>query len=466
MVMARDSQGPEPGEVTVSSNLRNRRDFIKTAAASAVGAVVGSKALAQQEGAQASQEKPPEEALAEEPAPEEPPPWTNERVHMGLIGPGGMGSAHLRAFMELAEKRIENVMITGICDVAVPRLESNLNAVKERQGDEVEVTGYKDYRELLAADDVDCVLVATPEHWHAQMTIDALKAGKDVYVEKPLTLRLDEALRIEREARRYQGNFVQVGTQYMTYPKYQAAKKLIAEGGIGHPTFSQTSYCRNSKDGEWLYYNIDPAIVPGEALDWEAWCGPLGKAIWDPEIYFRWRRYRRYSTGIVGDLLVHVVTPLMMAIDAGWPVRVTAHGGHYVDKAMENHDQVNITVQFEKEHTMIVAGSTCNEQGLETMVRGHKGTIYLGGSDMVMRPERIFVEEEDSEELREQFEGISPHTEIRRDFLDCVRTRKAPISPLEHAIKVMVIVDLATRSMWDGKAYAFDPVSMTPRAIG
>jgi predicted dehydrogenase len=294
------------------------------------------------------------------------------------------------------------------------------------------------------------------------MTIDTLKAGKDVYVEKPMTLSLEDALRIHRESPRYK-NFVTVGTQYMTYPKYQAAKKMIAEGAIGHPTSSQTSYCRNSKDGEWLYYAIDPRIVPGPALDWEAWCGPLGVAPWDPEIYFRWRRYRKYSTGIIGDLLVHMMTPLMMAVDAGWPVRVTAHGGHYVDKAMENHDQVNITVQFEKEHTLVVAGSTCNEYGMETVIRGHKGNLFLGGSDVLLRPERLYAEE--IEEQREKFEGIDPHNTIRRDFLECVRTRKEPLSPVCHATKIMVIVDLATRSMWEGKAFSFDPVSMTSRPI-
>jgi hypothetical protein len=165
----------------------------------------------------------------------------------------------------------------------------------------------------------------------------------------------------------------------------------------------------------------------------------------------------------VGDLLVHVMTPLMMSVDAGWPTRVTAHGGHYVDKAMENHDQVNMTIQFQKEHTLIVAGSTCNEQGFETMIRGHKGTVYLGGSDMIMRPERHWVEEMD--EVREQFEGFEPQQAMRRNFLNCIRTRNEPASALEHAVKVMVAVDLATRSMWDGKAYAFDPVSMTARSI-
>jgi predicted dehydrogenase len=428
---------------------KTRRDFFKSTAQAAAGAMVGSYAFTR-----SSAEGQEVEEIKKAPG------GPNERVNLGLIGPGGMGSGHLRSFMTLNEKGLENVQITAICDVAIPRLESNVKAVKERQGGEVK--SYKDYRALLDDKDVDCVLVATPEHWHGQMVIDSLKAGKDVYVEKPMTLRLDDALRLYREHRRYK-NFVTVGTQYMTYPKYGAARKLIAEGGIGHPTFSQTSYCRNSLEGEWLYYAIDPNIVPGPNLDWDAWCGPLGKIHWDPEYYARWRRYRRFSTGIIGDLLVHMMTPLMYALDAGWPTRVTAHGGHYVDKAMENHDQVNITVQFEKEHTMIVAGSTCNEQGLETVIRGHEGTLYLGGANLVMRPERHWVDERDEKQVK--FEGMDPHQTIRRDFLKCVRTREAPVSPVEFATQVMVIVDLATRSMWDGRAYAFDPASMSVRPI-
>ena len=123
--------------------------------------------------------------------------------------------------------------------------------------------------------------------------------------------------------------------------------------------------------------------------------GPLGERAWDPHVYARWRRYKDFSTGIIGDLLVHEMTPLFFALDLDWPSRVDAIGGHYIDKAMENHDQVNIEVQFEKGHTMIVAGSTCNEQGLETMIRGHEGNIFLNGAHCEMRPERLFADEID-----------------------------------------------------------------------
>jgi predicted dehydrogenase len=238
---------------------------------------------------------------------------------------------------------------------------------------------------------------------------------------------------------------------------------MIREGKIGKPVFSQTSYCRNSKDGEWLYYAIDPAWEPGVNLDWERWCEPLGPAPWDPAVYARWRRYKRYSTGIIGDLLVHVMTPLIMAVDQGWPTRVVASGGHYVDKAMENHDQVNITIEFEGEHTMIVAGSTCNEQGLETMIRGHEATLYMSGNDLVIRPEVHWVDEIETETI--QCPSIHDQDELRLNWMSCIRTREPNWSPVELGTKVMVVVDLATRSMWEGHAYEFDHETMTARAI-
>ncbi len=279
-----------------------------------------------------------------------------------------------------------------------------------------------------------------------------------------MTLRLPEALRLREVVRANPDAVVVVGTQYTTYPGYQEAQRLIAEGAIGKPVWSQTSYCRNSKDGEWLYYEIDPEWKPGVNLDWQAWCGPLGDAPWDPEVYARWRRYRRYSTGIIGDLLVHRITPLIMALDVGWPTRVVASGGHYVDKAMENHDQVNINIEFEGGHTMIVAGSTANEVGLETMVRGHRANLYIDGRRLTLRPERIYAEE--VEEYT--FEGPdlgNTQDLLRLHWLDCMRSRGRPVSDVELGTRVMVVVDLATRSLWEGKAFAFDPATMSARAL-
>lgn len=388
------------------------------------------------------------------------PPRPFDPVNIAIIGTGGMGSGHLNGFLKMAKDGVEDVRVVGLCDVCQPRLQAAKTRCDAEQGGSVDT--YGDFRELLRRADLHGVLIASPEHWHGPMAEDAIRAGKDVYVEKPMTLRLDAALQLKRVADANPQVIVEVGTQYVMYPSYHEARRLIAEGRIGKPVFSQTSYCRNSKDGEWLYYRIDPAWEPGVNLDWDAWCGPLGKADWDPAVYARWRRYRKYSTGIIGDLLVHRITPLILGANLGWPTRVVASGGHYVDKAMENHDQININIEFEDEHTMIVAGSTCNEVGLETMIRGHKGNILLGGRTAVVRPERIYAEEFDEQTIEGPNMGDTQDL-LRRDWLDCIRTRKAPASPVELGTKVMVVVDLATRSMWDGAAYRFDPATMTAR---
>ena len=383
-----------------------------------------------------------------------------EPVRIGVIGTGGMGRGHIGSIVGLAERGRENVQVVAVCDVCQTHLDAaHKVATQDGEGNPrqvgIEVTKYRYYPELLARDDIHGVLIAAPEHWHAKMAVDALAAGKDVYCEKPMTLRLPEALHLRRVAQA-SDNLVQVGTQMMQLPKYGAARRLIKEGAIGKPVWSQTSYCRNSRDGEWTYYGIDEAVQPGEVLDWEAWCGPLGSRPFDTNVFHRWRRYKDYSTGIVGDLLVHVMTPLVYALDAGWPTRVVATGGHYVDKAMENHDQVNLQVQFESDQTMVIAGSTANEQGLETMIRGHEATLYLGGNHCRVVPEKIYVDEVDP--LEEKFEGMPDDQDQHRlNWLACIRTREQPFGDVDTATKIMVMVDLATRSMWENRAFAFDP---------
>ena len=375
-------------------------------------------------------------------------------IRIAVIGTGGMGQAHCDAFLRLAKAGRANVRIDALCDVCDLRAEATKKKVIDAQGGEVATT--RDHRQVLSRRDLHGVVIASPEHWHGKQTEDAIRAGKDVLLEKPMTLTLDDALRLRRVAQANPSVVLAVGTQYVMTPSYIAAQKLIAEGAIGKPVSSQTSYCRNSKEGEWTYYAIDPAWKPGVNLDWKAWCGPLGEVPWNPDIYARWRRYRKYSTGIIGDLLVHQMTPLIKAMNLGWPTRVVASGGHYVDKKMENHDQVNLNVEFENEHTMIVAGSTCNELGIEKVIRGHKGNLYVGGRTLTLRPERIYADEVDEQEIPAALEG-DDHDNLRLDWLNCIRTRQKPASDVDLGTKVMVIVDLATRSLWEGKAFAYDP---------
>jgi predicted dehydrogenase len=306
-----------------------RRDFLRSTTAATASLVAGASALSRAQEPPAQQTPPPQE----QPPPPPPPPRPEPMLNIGFIGIGGMGREHINRLLALHKESKENVRIVALSDVCKLRLDEAVEFCAQQQaesGQPAAVAGYRDYRELLAHPELQGVLIASPEHWHAQMAIDAIRAGKDVYLEKPMTLRLDDAFALWRE-QRGSDRIVQVGTQFVMQPKYAEARRLIAEGVIGHPVSSQTSYCRNTPIGEWNYYAIDERVKPGEVLDWERWCGPLGPTPFDTYIYHRWRRYKRFSTGIIGDLLVHVTTPLVWALDCGWPVRVTATGGHYVD---------------------------------------------------------------------------------------------------------------------------------------
>jgi predicted dehydrogenase len=430
------------------SKSESRRDFLRKATAAAALASALPSAL----GAESEDLEPVPQAAPRAPL------AADAVVNIGIIGTGGMGTGHADALAKFAAES-KSIRLTALCDVCDPRVQNAKARVDKAQGGDVPTFRY--HEQLLARPDIHGVLIASPEHWHARLAEDAIKAGKDVYVEKPMTINLKDALRLRKVVRANPSAIVMVGTQYVMTPSYIAAEQLVKDGAIGKPVWSQTSYCRNSKTGEWNYYAMDPKWIPGETLDWERWCKPLGKARWSPEIYARWRRYKKYSSGIIGDLLVHHVTPTLKALgDVGWPVKVVATGGHYIDKAMENPDQININVEFEHDHSMMIAGSTCNELGVERVIRGHKANLFVGGRNAVIRPERIWADEIEEREVPPPPGPVLDSQEaLRRHWIDCIRTRQAPRSDVELGTKVMVIVDLAQRSFWEGGAFGYDPRS-------
>lgn len=391
-------------------------------------------------------------------APEKKPIPEGTAIRVGLIGTGGMGGGHLGNMMSQIANGDENFQVVALADVNQAWLGDKATTAREGQPG-VTVDTYTNYKDLVSRDDIDCVLIASPEHWHAQMAVDCIASGKDVYCEKPMAFSLEEAFWMSRTMEANPHMRLQVGTQFMMHEKYKAAKRLIASGAIGYPTLSQTSYCRNTPNGEWNYYGIDERVKPGETLDWEAWCGSRGVRDWDPKLYHRWRRYKDFSTGVIGDLLVHVMTPMMYALDRGWPVKVQTAGGNYIDKDMENHDQVFITVEFEKDHTMVVAGATNNSTGLETLIRGNEANLFLNGTHCEMRPERPYAEDIEPQTI--ECAPVADQPSLRLNWLQCVRSREQNVSPVGLGTQVMVVVDLATRAMWQGGAWTFDPATRT-----
>jgi predicted dehydrogenase len=381
----------------------------------------------------------------------------NDRINIAHIGVGGQGGSHMYLLGENAQAN--NTQSIAVCDVWQKRLDGAKDAVLKRTPGAT-VQSVADYRAILDNKDVDAVVIATPEHWHAQIAVDAMEAGKHVYCEKPMTRYMDEAFAIEAAVKRT-GKVLQVGSQGCSEARWQVASKAVRDGKIGPVVSCQGSYARNSKEGEWNW-PIDATAGP-DNLDWKAWLGTAPDRPWNDdsrERYFRYRKFRDYSAGLIGDLLPHKLHPLMLVLFGDkpeFPTTVTAIGTRKISTDREVADTVHVLAEFAGGQTMYVYLSTVNEQGLEDMIRGHKATLRFGGN-VRLSPERPFSEEIDAEDLpvNDPGEHLVLH---EKDWLASIRENRKPICPIELALPVQTIVSLAEMSEVQGKTMHFDPVN-------
>src|SRR5262245_20554159 len=236
----------------------------------------------------------------------------NDRIRIALIGNGIRGIDDGR-----------NSVAAGAEMVAVSDVyEGRLTRAKEVWGDRIFTT--RDYREVLARPDIDAVIVATPDHWHRQICLDAMNAGKDVYCEKPMVQLLTEGKDVI-DAQQKTGRILQVGSQNPSSIVFHKAKDLMAQGSIGELNMVEAWIDRNSAMGAWQY-PIPPDASPA-TVDWDRFLGRAPKHPFDPVRLFRWRNYRDYGTGVGGDLFVHLFTAMHYVLDAIGPTRVYATGG-------------------------------------------------------------------------------------------------------------------------------------------
>ncbi len=301
----------------------------------------------------------------------------NERIKIGVIGCGGMANSHMNALLKM--KASDNIEIVAVSDVYTNRL-SKAKALTKAQG-------FKDYRQLLDQKDIDYVLIATPEHWHYQMTLDAIDAGKHIYVEKPMTHTIEQAKTITKKIDESKLK-LQVGVQGMSDDSYETAHKMIQEDALGKVVMSHIDYSRNYVDDFWAY-EIDTDAKPGINLDWEAWLGPAPKRPWDPRRYFQWRRYWDYSGGIATDLFIHRVTRIIKSVGLKFPDYVTATGGtwNFVDSVAEIPDTFNVLMDYPEKLTVLLVSSLANDMPIRHVIRGHKATLEFTGDGFTITPQ-------------------------------------------------------------------------------
>ncbi|MBM3496981.1 MAG: Gfo/Idh/MocA family oxidoreductase, partial [Armatimonadetes bacterium] len=222
------------------------------------------------------------------------------RVNIATIGCGGMGNAHLDTLLRLREQGLVNIV--AVCDVYDPRAQAAAAKAGAR--------AYRDYRKVLEDGSIDAVSIATPDHWHAKITIEAAEAGKDVYCEKPMTYWRD--LRAPRDVARTIARtkrVMQVGTQGMSGDIWELCHERIKAGALGKLIHAQASDCRNGPIGLYSPKSADPNAKPGVNLDWNLWLGPAPKHAYEPGRFMAFRSYWDYSGGTATDFFPHTLTP-------------------------------------------------------------------------------------------------------------------------------------------------------------
>jgi predicted dehydrogenase len=335
----------------------NRREFIKRSAAGGASATLALGAD-HRVAAATNQESP------------------NGRISVGFIGTGARGQE-----LMMAVQQVLGAEIVAVCDAYRGRQERAVERTKGR------AKIYHDHRELLAAPGIDAVVIATPDHLHKMHALAALEAGKDVYIEKPMTYTVGEGLEIIAAVKKT-GRIFQVGSQGISSPIQGKAKELIASGKLGQVTMIRASYNRNTAGGAWIY-PIPPDASP-QTVDWDQFLGPAPRRPFNLEHFFRWRCYQAYSGGIATDLFVHLMTTIHYVMGAQMPESVVALGELYRWRSSRDvPDTLNAILQYPEGFTVNLSATFNNQFQSEGNVQilGTRGTLQLGGG-LVFTPER------------------------------------------------------------------------------
>ncbi len=369
----------------------------------------------------------------------------NGRLRVGVIGCGGMAKGHMQSLLKMRES--DNVEIVAVCDIYEKRLD-----------EAAQLTGgkpYKNYRQLLANNGIDYVLIATPEHWHYQMTMDAACAGKHIYCEKPMTQTSQQAKKVVARIDQT-GVKMQVGVQGMSDDSYEMAYKCVQEGALGKVVLAQIDYSRNYEDEFWAY-PIDEEVRPGVNLDWKAWLGPAPNRPFDPKRFFRWRHYWDYSSGIASDLFVHRVTRIIKSLGLTFPSYGVATGGKFffTKSPAEIPDTFNILLDYPQGLTVQLISTMANDTKVEHMLRGHKATLFFTPEGFEVKAQRQFKDE--VKEIVHKKTGGERVDLHHRNLMNAIRHGEALKCDCRLGYYGVAACELGTQSYRRRQYLAWDP---------
>lgn len=358
-----------------------------------------------------------------------------------IIGSGGRGRYLIGEFKEVGAE------VAAVCDVYEPNLAEGLKAAS---------TGarpYTDYRRVLDDKSVEAVIVATPDHWHARMVIDAVEAGKDVYVEKPLCHRIDEGFAVIEAVRRTR-RVVQVGTQRRSSPLFQESQKIAASGALGSVRLV-TSW--------WLNHqaSLSDRKLTG-ALDWKQWLGNTPERPMTDQRFFNWYYYWDYSGGLLIGQAAHVIDAIQWYMNAREPVAVTCAGGPPHLSGAEVPETASMTVEFPQG---FIATFTLGYQAMRyrpnndqlKQFHGSKARLDVGREGYALFPESQDVELKPAQEVKRPGSFSSATRDHIRNFFDCIRTRQDPNAPVEAGQATNIVLVMAMESLRAGRRIRWNP---------
>jgi predicted dehydrogenase len=358
-----------------------------------------------------------------------------DQLVLGVIGAGGRGTLVMTTFQKDA-----TVRVGAICDVYEPNLERAASAAGTKP------RLYRNYKELLADRDVQAVLIATPEHWHAQMVLDALAAGKDVYVEKPLCRTPEEGAKLV-EAEQKTKQIVQVGMQRRSYDLYQQGREIVAAGKLGSVRMVRSWWLNN-------YLGGGVATKLDGPLDWEQWQGPAERRPFDPNRFRQWRFYSEYAGGILADQGAHVFDGIHMLMGAGFPSAVNASAGKPHKAGVNTPESVVAIAEYPED---FIATFSINYAAMQYRTRNDQLNHLDGDAarmDIGREELKVFAKgAEDAPAMTAKSErGFNWATDLHvQNFLDCVRTRKTPTAPMRLAFQAALVVQMANLSLRQGR---------------